>query len=211
MASKRKQLAVATFGPRSTASARGLRVAALRELRLAVFAVLACGLLVGPLTADSVAAAPCRDTSMRPGEASERALSQATVCLLNRARAKRGLRGLQIDARLSKAARAHSRDMVRKHYFSHVSRGGKDVVDRLTRTGYLGGARSWTVGENIAWGAGSRSTPSEIVSAWMHSAGHRHNILTTRFREIGIGVVFDTPTDVGPAGATYTTTFGSRD
>ncbi len=210
MASTRTELGLPPFGPLRAATFGGLRVATFRGLRLALLALLACGLLAGPPAADALAAGPCGDTNARPGEASEQALSQSTVCLLNRARAKHGLRSLQIDARLSKAAHAHSRDMVRKHYFGHVSRKGKDVVDRLTRTGYLGGARSWTVGENIAWGAGSRSTPREIVSAWMHSAGHRHNILTTRFREIGIGVVFDTPADVGAAGATYTTTFGAR-
>ncbi len=80
--------------------------------------------------------------------------------------------------------------MVRKRYFDHVSRTGRDVVDRLTHTGYLGSARSWIVGENLAWGSGSLSSPREIVQSWMHSPGHRANILSRRFREIGIGVVF---------------------
>ena len=84
------------------------------------------------------------------------------------------------------------------------------MVDRLTRTGYMRGARAWTVGENLAWGSGTRSTPREIVAAWMHSPGHRANILQRRFREIGIGVVFDSPRGSSATAATYTTTFGAR-
>ena len=44
----------------------------------------------------------------------------------------------------------------------------------------------------------------------MASPGHRHNILTGRFREIGIGVAASSPVSTGNRGATYTTTFGSR-
>ena len=72
------------------------------------------------------------------------------------------------------------------------------------------GARSWTVGENLAWGSGTRSTPREIVNAWMKSPGHRANILQRRFREIGIGVVFEAPHGSSSTAATYTTTFGAR-
>ncbi len=104
----------------------------------------------------------------------------------------------------------HSLDMVDRQYFGHVSKSGRDVVDRLTRTGYLGGAQTWAVGENLAWGSGSRSTPRRIVKAWMGSPGHRHNILNARFREIGIGVVSGTPANRAERGATYTTTFGTR-
>ena len=66
------------------------------------------------------------------------------------------------------------------------------------------------IGENLAWGSGERSTPRSIVRAWMNSAGHRHNILNGRFREIGIGVVDSSPVSTANRGATYTTTFGSR-
>ena len=100
--------------------------------------------------------------------------------------------------------------MVRHRYFAHVSRRGKDVVDRLYGVGYLGGRFSWTVGENIAWGAGGRGSPRKIVKVWMNSPGHRQNMLSPRFRDIGIGVVArgPAPTD-RPAGA-YTITFGAR-
>lgn len=177
--------------------------------KLTTIAVLACSLLAGP-GAGSATAATCANADAYPGDAGLNQLARATVCRVNKERRIRGLRKLRLNPRLSEAARAHSRDMVAKRYFDHVSKEGKDVVDRLTRTGYLGDAGTWTVGENLAWGAGTRSTPRQIVSAWMHSPGHRQNILTNRFREIGIGIVFDTPTNVSASGATYTTTFGAR-
>ena len=69
------------------------------------------------------------------------------------------------------------------------------------------------MGENLAWGAGAnRSSPRGIVAAWMESPPHRQNILDSRFREIGIGVVEGAPRRnvFGLPAATYATSFGSR-
>jgi len=156
------------------------------------------------------AAGACQNTDKRPGEVSEGALAKSVICVINKQRTRRGQRALRLNARLSEAARRHTVDMVKHSYFDHVSKSGADIVDRLTRTGYMRGARSWTVGENLAWGAGTRSTPAQIVNAWMNSPGHRANILQRRFREIGIGVAFGAPRSTGSAAATYTTTFGAR-
>jgi uncharacterized protein YkwD len=98
--------------------------------------------------------------------------------------------------------------MASKRYFSHNSLNGSSFVDRIRRTGYLRGARSWNVGENIAWGSGRLSTPRAIARAWMNSPGHRANILSRSFRSIGIGIASGTPS--GGGGATYTTDFGRR-
>lgn len=163
-----------------------------------------------PVRVAHAASAACENTNARPGEASEAALAKSVVCLLNKQRSRRDIRKLRVNSALSAAARRHTVDMVTRNYFDHVSKSGADVVDRLTQTGYIGGARSWTVGENLAWGSGTRSTPREIVSAWMDSPGHRANILQRRFREIGIGVVFQAPNGASSTAATYTTTFGAR-
>ena len=181
------------------------KLRALAALTSAVIAVLA---LAVPASA---APAPCADATAMPGQASERLLSKATVCLLNRERTHRGMRSLRVNRRLSQAALAHTQDMVEKRYFQHVSTSGTDVVDRLLSTGYLGRVRSWLVGENLAWGTHSLSTPRQTVTNWMDSPGHRANILKRRFREIGIGVVFHAPTRTSSrVAATYTTTFGYR-
>ena len=175
---------------------------------LAVLAVAAGSLLA---LAGPAAAAPCANATSRPGQASEHVLAKATVCLVNRERTRRGMSSLRVNHRLSKAAVSHTLDMVEERYFEHVSKSGTDVVDRILSTGYLGGVRSWLVGENLAWGTNSLSTPRRTVTNWMRSPGHRRNILNRRFREIGIGVVFPAPSGApNPVAATYTTTFGYR-
>ena len=164
--------------------------------------------LAGPASAGT---APCANANAMPGQASEAVLSKATVCLVNRERTRRGMRALRVNRRLSRAALAHTQDMVQKRYFEHVSKSGTDIVDRLLSTGYLGRVRSWLVGENLAWGTQSLSTPHQTVTNWMGSPGHRGNILKRRFREVGIGVVFHAPTARSErVAATYTTTFGYR-
>jgi uncharacterized protein YkwD len=135
-------------------------------------------------------------------------LRRATLCLLNTQRAAHGLSPLRLSSELSTAARRHSLAMVSKRFFSHTSPGGATFLDRIKATGYLSGARSWNVGENIAYGSGRLSTPRAITRAWMNSPGHRANILSSAFRAIGIGIVSGTP--VGGGGATYTTDFGRR-
>ena len=173
------------------------------------FALVAACFAVLALPSSALAAG-CPDADAKPGSISQKRFSRATVCLVNQERAKHGLRKLRLQKRLSKAARSHTRDMVRNRYFSHSSRSGGDVVSRLRGTGYMRGARRWTVGENLAWGSGGQGTPRSIVAAWMRSPGHRANILAGSFREMGIGVLFGAPKAIGRAAATFTTTFGAR-
>jgi uncharacterized protein YkwD len=130
----------------------------------------------------------------------------ATLCLLNRVRARRGLPPLRLNRKLARAARRHSRDMVRHRYFAHNSRNGRSPFERMRATHYVPRNASWWLGENIGWGSGSLSEPAAMVRAWMHSPPHRANILSRHFRDIGIGIVVGAP--VGGAGATYTTDFG---
>lgn len=52
---------------------------------------------------------------------------------------------------------------------------------------YVAGATSYALGENIAWGTGSYGTPRETMDGWLHSSGHRENILRAGYRELGIG------------------------
>ena len=148
--------------------------------------------------------------SFAPRTAPTIRLARAAVCLINNRRVARGLPRLRINDRLSRAAKWHTHDMVRRSYFGHVSRRGRDVVDRLYGARYLGGRFSWAVGENLAWGSGALGTPRKIVQAWMKSPGHRRIMLDRRFREIGIGVIANGPVRTDLPAATYTTTFGVR-
>jgi uncharacterized protein YkwD len=153
------------------------------------------------------AAGGCAAANASADQASNRALVRATLCVLNAERARHHLRPLRLSRRLGKAARRHSRAMARKRFFSHTSPNGATFIDRIRRTGYLSGARSWHIGENIAYGSGDQSAPRAIGNAWMNSPPHRANILSS-FNAIGIGIAPGTP--FGDGGATYTTDFGRR-
>lgn len=136
---------------------------------------------------------------------------QATLCVLNAARERHGVRPLRMNRRLSRAARRHARDMVRRNYFAHDSLGGATFVDRIRHSGYLRNAGAWFVGENIAWGSHHYSSPRSIGRMWMNSPGHRGNILNGRFRDIGIGLAFGAPVaGAGGPATTYATDFGAR-
>jgi uncharacterized protein YkwD len=161
--------------------------------------------LAAPLSAS---AAGCGDASASPSSVSDHAAVKSTVCLINKQRSARRMRAVRLNGRLSRAAARHAQDMVRRDYFAHTSPSGDTFLQRIKLTGYVEGTRAWTVGENLAWGSGTRATPSAIVSAWMNSPGHRANILNRRFREVGIAIVRGAPN--GGPGATYVNTFGSR-
>jgi uncharacterized protein YkwD len=149
-------------------------------------------------------AAQCRGADAVINSKAPRGAARTTLCLLNAERRAHGLRPLRAEKRLRRAARSHGRDLVRYRYFSHTSRTGTRPLTRITRTGYGRGRR--LVGENLAWGRAGKSSPRAIVAAWMASPSHRANILTARFREIGIGIVAGAP--VGGPGGTYVTEFG---
>jgi uncharacterized protein YkwD len=151
----------------------------------------------------------CSGGGLAPGGDNVADVRAATVCLLNAERRSRGLQTLRPNSTLRSAALEHSRDMVARRYFSHVSPSGDGFADRVRRAGYGSGAGAWTAGENLAWGTGTRAQAREIVQAWMDSPGHRANILNPRFREIGLGIVLGVPDGQG-TGATYTTAFGAR-
>lgn len=124
----------------------------------------------------------------------------------NRIRKNHNLKPFCVHPDLQRAARAHSKDMILRDYFSHDTKGrNESSCERVRRYGY----RWFTCGENIAWGTGSKGDPAQIMRAWMNSSGHRHNILNRDFREIGVGAY--TGTFQGYESATmYTADFGAR-
>lgn len=174
--------------------------------------IIATALAAGLSTASPAAAASgCADASAAPGTVSPAAIKAATLCLLNEERATAGLRPLTEHRKLEQAASRFSQEMVTKRFFDHVSPSGSTLTSRVKKVRYTKGARSWSIGENIAWGTGGKATPAAIVQAWMESPGHKRNILDGKFREIGIGVVSGAPVATASSvGATYTTDFGYR-
>lgn len=188
-----------------------------RALSRLLVAALVAALLasLAPAAADArvrrSGPAGCASSSANPHAVAYTAARSAVLCLLNRERRKRGLSGLRYNRRLAKAAGRHAWDMVRKGYFAHDSLDGRDFVDRIMRTRYVRGRRGgWILGENLAWGSGSRATPRSIVRAWMRSRGHRRNILSRRYREIGVALVLRAPVRGQGRAVTYVTEFGRR-
>jgi len=113
---------------------------------------------------------------------------EKTFVLHNEIRAKHELPTFCVHPLLQEAARAHSKDMIQRDYFSHNTRGRGGFDKRLKRFGYdADGYAHYRVGENIAYGSGSYDEPANRMRAWMKSDGHRHNILNGEFREIGVG------------------------
>jgi uncharacterized protein YkwD len=171
--------------------------------RLVVSLSLAISALVA---APAAHAAGCSGADAMPSTMSASAANHATLCLLNQQRRAHGLRSLRNDGKLGRAAAGHARDMVTQHFFDHNSRNGATFASRIKRTGWTKSRRAYTIGENIGWGGGDLATPRAMVSAWMHSAAHRANILSRSFRMIGIGIANGAPS--GGSGATYATDFG---
>ena len=170
-------------------------------------AAATAALMLGLAAAPAVAA--CTGSGARPTHATLARARHATLCLINRARAQHGLGKLRHARLLDRAAAAHSRDMVRRDFFSHNSPGGSTPSQRIDRTGYLSGAHSWAIGETIAWGTGRLATPASIVRGWLNSPEHRAILLDGRFRDLGIGVAIGAPSE-GRRGATFTGDFGAR-
>jgi len=104
--------------------------------------------------------------------------------LVNMERSVIGLYLLIWDNRLFDAARGHSEDMAEQNYFSHDSLDGRSFSQRISDAGYTCNM----CGENIA---GGYSTPQAVVNAWMNSQGHRDNILSSSFCDIGVGYASD--------------------
>jgi uncharacterized protein YkwD len=122
----------------------------------------------------------------------------AVRCEVNSIRGSSNLPRLRKNGRLTLAARAWSRTMVREHFFAHEAPGKPMLSGRVRAPGYR---RYSALGENIAWGTGSAASPAAIVAAWMRSPPHRAIILTRGFREAGVGITRRPPQ--GGEGATY--------
>lgn len=106
--------------------------------------------------------------------------------LINQERQDQGLPAYTTDSRLRSAALVHATDMACHDFFSHTGSDGSSASDRVSAQGY-----SWsTVGENIYAGSGSYGSPSSAFEGWMDSPGHRANILSTNFTQIGVGYVY---------------------
>ena len=116
-------------------------------------------------------------------DATEMSIALDVLEIVNIERAARGLPSLQWDCPVSEVAYAHSLDMDVRSYFAHTNPDGQGPAARLNANGVGYSA----AGENIY-----RRSPSgsavHAMHAWMGSAGHRANILSSAYSHLGVGV-----------------------
>jgi len=115
-----------------------------------------------------------------PNIDSVKALENEVIRLVNAERSKRGLQTLTQNWELSRVARYKSQDMIDKNYFSHQSPTYGSPFKMMESFGI----RFSAAAENIAYG---HTTPQQVMNSWMNSAGHRNNILSAAYTQIGVG------------------------
>lgn len=127
---------------------------------------------------------PDTDNGGNQGSTQLGAYQQQVVDLVNKERRAAGLSELKVNAKLSQVAEVKAADMRDKNYFSHTSPTYGSPFDMMKQFGIT----YKSAGENIAKG---QKTPQSVMNGWMNSQGHRENILSSSYTEIGVGYVTD--------------------
>ena len=104
--------------------------------------------------------------------------------LTNATRVEHGLSILEWDDQVRETARKHSSDMAVNNYFNHTNLAGESPFDRMMNDDILFSV----AGENLAYGQTSSVFAHEGL---MNSLGHRENILKADFKQLGVGVAFN--------------------
>lgn len=99
----------------------------------------------------------------------------------NQERAKASAPPLKWNNRLALAARLHSDEMAKQKDLNHQLKGEPAFTERLSERG----ARFSSAAENV----GYADSAEELQSGWMHSPGHRANLLNPAYTEMGVGIV----------------------
>ena len=134
----------------------------------------------------------------RPGSSSRVGLyprETALVVAINSVRALHLLPKLRVDFRLVRAARSHSRDMLRHHYFGHGNFGSRMSQFHIRGTLFA---------ENLYWGSGVMGA-NATVAGWLASPPHRENLLDPQLRRVGVA------TPLGAFGGFSTATMVTAD
>lgn len=103
-----------------------------------------------------------------------------TIRFTNVERKQHGLASLAENKELDAIARARTKDMFAKQYFAHISPSGEGAESVISEAGY----NYIALGENLAMG--HFESDEALVAAWMASPGHRANILSGKYTEIGV-------------------------
>lgn len=108
--------------------------------------------------------------------------------LINAYRRQNGLRPLRLNATLTDAAKAHSRDLAKWDRISHFGSDGSNPWDRVKRAGF----NARLAAENVGTG---QATFAEVLKGWKDSPGHNKNLLLTDATHMGIALEHDGRTE----------------
>lgn len=114
-------------------------------------------------------------------EQSSPGLSSQVISQVNSVRRQAGCPDLQINPRLTEAARRQSSDMAQRHILSHENGEHKQLAQRLADVRYPYGMAA----ENVAAGL---MDAAEVVKGWLASPAHRANMLDCSLRETGVAI-----------------------
>jgi uncharacterized protein YkwD len=106
---------------------------------------------------------------------------QAVIRRVNDVRAQHGLAPVHFSRGLSRAADAHTRDMLQRAFFAHESSDGTSFDRRIHR--YVDAP---AVGETLAAVEQRSGVAALVVQLWMESPPHREVLLAPGFRRIGV-------------------------
>jgi uncharacterized protein YkwD len=148
----------------------------------------ALGVATAPLAPSTPAAPAAPAVATAPAIVEVGQLETAVLGELNSVRREHGLVPLKLSVKLGAAADLHSRQMGAGGYFKHESGDGSAFWKRVARFYPSEGAHYWSVGENLLW-ASPEVDAAGALKLWMNSPEHKKNILTARWREIGISAV----------------------
>ena len=107
--------------------------------------------------------------------------------LINAYRKEKGLKPLKLNAALTEAAKAHSRDLAKWDRISHYGSDGSNPWDRVKRAGY----KARLTAENVGTG---QIDFNEVMIGWKESPGHNKNLLLPDADHMGVALVQDPKT-----------------
>jgi uncharacterized protein YkwD len=108
--------------------------------------------------------------------------------IINQYRRDNKLKPIKLNAELSEAAKAHSRDLAKWDRISHYGSDGSNPWDRVKRTGY----KARLAAENVGTG---QVDFSEVMRGWKDSPGHNKNLLLSDATDMGLALVQDPKTE----------------
>lgn len=92
---------------------------------------------------------------------------------------------------LNISADVHSQSMINDNYFSHTGSDGSSATQRIFTAGWTSSNGGFATGENIAFSAGNSGYNAATIEGHhdglFKSSGHRENLMSEGFSEIGIG------------------------